>query len=417
MRILSKGALCARLSNRPIALYTQIAARLQTFSGRAVPGLPPCARVAPGRSAFLMLNGTGEVFRPKPISAIRVTTSKDSNDSNKLWPKCLDPKRFPHIITYRQWPRLSFPATLDDLMNVVIEEILSHGIEIAPTEGPAIEISGVLLQLTNPRARLSRTETRGKPYSCLGELCWYLAKSDDLGFIEYYLPRYEKRADGRKLPGAYGPRLFESDGTKQVDEIVDTLKKKRCSRQAVIQLFDAHDLVTRQKDVPCTCTLQFMIRSDQLILIVYMRSNDAFLGLPHDIFCFTMLQEIVAHALEVEVGVYKHALGSLHLYQSDVESAKEFLTEGFQSTKPIMPAMPLGDPWPNVAALLAAEDDLRNNRAYDSGSVELPPTGATLSACFKFFAAKKNRDVAAIKALRREMSSDTYLPFIDKMLN
>ena len=73
-------------------------------------------------------------------------------------------------------------ATLDDLMKVAIEEIMSRGTVITPTEGEAIEITGVLLELTNPRARLSRTETRGKPYSSLGELCWYLAKTDDLAW-------------------------------------------------------------------------------------------------------------------------------------------------------------------------------------------------------------------------------------------
>src|SRR5689334_3669565 len=98
-------------------------------------------------------------------------------------------------------------ATLDDLMKVVIENIFEGGVKIVPTEGAAIELSGVLLELTNPRARLSRTETRGKAFSCLGELCWYLAKRDDLQSIEYYIPqKYAERADGGRLLGAYGPR-------------------------------------------------------------------------------------------------------------------------------------------------------------------------------------------------------------------
>jgi thymidylate synthase len=84
-------------------------------------------------------------------------------------------------------------VTLDDLMRSVIEEILNNGNEIKPTKGSAIEVTGVLLELTNPRARLSRTETRGKPFSCLGELCWYLAKTNDLGFISYNLTYARRR--------------------------------------------------------------------------------------------------------------------------------------------------------------------------------------------------------------------------------
>ena len=43
-----------------------------------------------------------------------------------------------------------------------------------------------------------------------------------------------------------------------------------------------------------------MIRSGQMDMITYMRSNDVFLGLPHDIFAFTMIQEIMARTLSVE---------------------------------------------------------------------------------------------------------------------
>ncbi len=69
-----------------------------------------------------------------------------------------------------------FPAkTLDDVMRSVIEAILEHGDRINSTKGENTELTGVLLAITDPRARLSRTETRGKPFSCLGELCWYLA--------------------------------------------------------------------------------------------------------------------------------------------------------------------------------------------------------------------------------------------------
>ena len=61
-----------------------------------------------------------------------------------------------------------------------------------------------------------------------------------------------------------------------------------------------------------------------------MRSNDAFKGLPHDVFCFTMLQEIFARTLGVHVGVYKHAVGSLHLYDKDRQKANQYLKEGIK---------------------------------------------------------------------------------------
>jgi thymidylate synthase len=78
-------------------------------------------------------------------------------------------------------------GTLDDVMRSVIEAIRSHGGRIQPSKGWATELTGVLLELTDPRARLSRTETRGKPYSCLGELCWYLASKDEQAGFHFVL--------------------------------------------------------------------------------------------------------------------------------------------------------------------------------------------------------------------------------------
>jgi hypothetical protein len=58
-----------------------------------------------------------------------------------------------------------YGPTLDDVMHDVVEEILSRGERIYPSKGGpegAIEIAGVMLEISNPRARLSRTETRGR---------------------------------------------------------------------------------------------------------------------------------------------------------------------------------------------------------------------------------------------------------------
>lgn len=146
-------------------------------------------------------------------------------------------------------------------MRKVVKATLSDGEPITATKGPTVELTGVLLELTNPLARMSRTETRGKPFSCLSELCWYLAKTNDLGFISYYIPDYKNYADGKVIFGGYGPRIFDWKGQNQLANVAKILKKKESSRQAVIQLFDATDLVEQHKDIPCTGTMQFMIRN------------------------------------------------------------------------------------------------------------------------------------------------------------
>ena len=113
---------------------------------------------------------------------------------------------------------------------------------------------GVLLQLSNPRARLSRTENKQVLFSCLGELLWYLAGSRELAFIELCLWQHEHESDdGVTVHGAYGPRLFHMRGGQdQVANVLSLLRARPTSRRAVIQMLDAADLATAHKDVPCT---------------------------------------------------------------------------------------------------------------------------------------------------------------------
>ena len=262
--------------------------------------------------------------------------------------------------------------TLDDLLMRVITLLLKSKSYTAPTRGRATELSGVLLKITNPRARLSRTEGRGLLFSCLGELLWYLAKDNTLKFITYYVRKYaEESDDGRTLYGAYGPRFFKMRGVNQVQNVVNLLKRKPDSRRAVIQLFDAADIAKDHKEIPCTCTLQFMIRGGRLHMFASMRSNDAFLGLPHDVFTFTMLQEIIAREIGVEMGHYKNAVGSLHLYERHRKKAERLVNEGWQTTRLQMPAMPPGDPSASIQKVLKAEKAIRRRTIIDIRKLEL----------------------------------------------
>ena len=99
-------------------------------------------------------------------------------------------------------------------------------------------------------------------------------------------------------------------------------------------------------------------------MVTYMRSNDVFLGLSHDIFAFTMLQEMIAKKLNIELGKYRHSVGSLHLYDDQIDTALQYLNEGWQSTSlnSAMPPMPDGDPWKYMPALLKAEFDIRSKK-------------------------------------------------------
>ena len=307
-------------------------------------------------------------------------------------------------------------ATLDDLMRRVLGKLVKSNVRNQAARGGTRELRSVLLKLSNPRARLSHTEKKGKIFSALGELLWYLAKSNDLEFISYYLDQYRKESeDGATVYGAYGPRLFNKRGNDQVKNVLVLLGRHSSTRRAVIQLFDAEDIAAPHKEIPCTCTLQFMVRDGRLELAACMRSNDAFKGLPHDVFSFTMIQEIVARTLGHQLGVYTHFVGSLHLYDSDLRTARQYLDEGRQPTQLVaMPTMPPGDPRPSVEALLAAEAAIREGRSLDDSVEQLAPYWRDLVHLLEIYGLWKRKEGAKIPKIRRAMADPVYKEYITR---
>jgi thymidylate synthase len=307
-------------------------------------------------------------------------------------------------------------STLDDLLRQVFEKVVKHGVRVDASRGETLELGSVLLRLSNPRARLSQTEKKGKVFSGLGELLWYLARSNDLKFIAYYLKQYEQDSeDGKTIFGAYGPRIFSLHGHDQMSNVVALLSEKPESRRAVIQLFDAGDLAQPRKEIPCTCSLQFMIRSGKLNMATVMRSNDAYLGLSHDVFAFTMIQEILARILKVDLGVYSHFVGSLHIYTKDRNAVQKYLQEGWQSTRKIaMPEMPRGDPMHSVTALLKAEAAIRRKRDSEQFLDGLDAYWQDLGRLLQVYRCFQDANDREIARIRSRMSSPVYDQYITK---
>jgi thymidylate synthase len=209
--------------------------------------------------------------------------------------------------------------------------------------------------------------------------------------------------------GGYGPRLFNKRGNNQVKNVIDLLRKKPSSRRATMQIFDADDLGVPRVEIPCTTTLQLLLRDGLLHMIVTMRSNDAYKGLPHDVFCFTMLQELLARSLGADLGIYRHFVGSMHLYDTDFSEAEAFLSEGIQA-RVEMPPMPEGDPWPAVKRLLEVEYQIRAARDVKAEVWDMAPYWADLVRLLQVLAA--SGDKQRIDDLTAAMSFERYEMYI-----
>lgn len=320
-------------------------------------------------------------------------------------------------------------SNIDDLLRKVFERLLGGSrdnfrVESA-TKGPNSEVFGALLELKNPRARLSRSQKKGKVFSALGELLWYLAGSNRIDFIDHYIPGYARWSDdgGVTANGAYGKRIFcspEDGGPSQFERVIAKLKRSPDSRNAVIQIFSNSDDEIGSRDKPCTCTLQFAVRSSRLFLHVHMRSNDVFKGLPHDIFAFSMIQEIAAKELGYALGTYQHSVASLHLYDDCGDDrprtqAQQFLDEGF--FEPIaMTEMPAGSQWMDIVRTLEVEKAVREGQLDYPLPVGMSSYWQDMCHLVRAHSAFKARRYRLVMDAMRGLSTNTFKLYIQDRL-
>lgn len=240
---------------------------------------------------------------------------------------------------------------------------------IVPRGFPSVERVGVQYRLRDASQRVPFIPGRRLNIVFnFAEALWYLSGRDDLSFIAYYAPSIRKySADHVRLTGtAYGRAIFGQDGFQsQWGTILRELRRDPDSKRAVLQIFRAAELnVDGNPDVSCTLGLQFMVRSQALHAVGFMRANDAYRGMTSDVFSFTLLQEVLARQLGVRIGEYIHSVGSLHVYDTDKTATGMVLADSAAWRDPPLrfPAMPDGDNWPYIQEVLALEEALRENR-------------------------------------------------------
>ena len=215
---------------------------------------------------------------------------------------------------------LIIQETVGDAWTSLLKSITNHGSFVYPRGLLYRELLGVSLTVTDAHNNILFHPKRKLAYKFMvAEWLWIWFGMEDVKTISQYNPHISKFSDdGIKFAGAYGPRI-----SKQVGYIEDTLKKDRDSRQAVMTIYTPNPKPS--KDIPCTLSVQFLIRDDRLHTIVTMRSSDAWLGIPYDLFNFSMIGNIFASLLSVHVGSITFNLGSSHVYENNFIAIDEVL--------------------------------------------------------------------------------------------
>lgn len=203
----------------------------------------------------------------------------------------------------------------------MLEQVFEQGERSAPRGKPILECLATTAQV-DMTAPVVVNPLRKLGYRFMAAEAWWIAsgRSDVASIAPYGKHIADFSDDGVTFFGAYGPKA-----KPQMSYVVEKLLEDRDSRQAVINIW--RECPPRTKDVPCTTTVQWMIRGGKLHCIDTMRSNDMWLGFPYDIFNFSMLSACLALRLrevgvKVDLGQLYLRAGSCHLYEPNWAAAK-----------------------------------------------------------------------------------------------
>lgn len=205
-----------------------------------------------------------------------------------------------------------------------INDILTDGEQVAPRG----KLTKEILQRTmvvNMRKPVLVVPDRCLSYRFMAaEAYWILSGDDSVAGIAPYNSRISEFSDdGEHFFGAYGPKILS-----QLDYVVAKLKADHDTRQAGLTIWRENPPTT--KDVPCTVATFFSLRGMTLNAHVFMRSSDVWLGVPYDVFNFSMLAHLICGHLNDErtaddvysPGKLYLTAASSHLYETNWGDAK-----------------------------------------------------------------------------------------------
>lgn len=211
---------------------------------------------------------------------------------------------------------------VNDVYEAHLLQVMNEGSPVVSRGFSCHEIIGKTLTwpLNSPMITLTKRKLNYK--FMMSEAAWILSGRNDLDYISRFMKRYANYSDdGIHLAGAYGPPIID-----QLPYILRCLNEDPGTRQAVLTIWRPRPAPSL--DIPCTCVMQFFIRDGFLHMMVSMRSSDAWLGIPYDLFSFSMVAYVVAASLNkaVALGDGYLVMGSSHIYERDLESVRDLLS-------------------------------------------------------------------------------------------
>lgn len=169
----------------------------------------------------------------------------------------------------------------------------------------------------------------------IAEFLWFMSGSRDGLVLKNWAPGYDQylEPDGT-AHWAYGHRV--KNGDNWLVRIKKLLQESPDTRRAVVNVWDNadinHSIYKDKVDVPCLTSLHFLVRENRLSLKINQRSQDVWVGMPYDVFCYCALIIAMAGELNLRVGELHYNATSFHLYEKHADKVSKVLQQDANST-------------------------------------------------------------------------------------
>ena len=162
------------------------------------------------------------------------------------------------------------------------------------------------------------------PKTAASEVAWFISGEKSTKWINKRCGIWRQFEDTPgMIESAYGFRWRYMYGIDQLYKIIANLKADKSSRQQVLLSWHPKDLKNETKNVPCPYTAVFNIIEGKLNCHLTLRSNDLYLGLPYDTLMYTILSNLIANSVGVDVGELFYSIAHAHIYENQLDAVNE----------------------------------------------------------------------------------------------
>ena len=172
--------------------------------------------------------------------------------------------------------------------------------------------------------------------SLLHEMLWYLSGENHIRNLRKKTKIWNAWADENgNLDTAYGNywRHFPSATknkkgeweVKEIDQIqyvINEIRKNPNSRRLVVTAWEPGNAIS-SKLPPCHYTYTFNVSNGKLNCHLTQRSGDIALGIPFNLAAYSLLTNIIAKEVDLEVGFFAHTIIDAHIYFAEEGSPNE----------------------------------------------------------------------------------------------